>query len=47
MLIISAGIKKVVAKKGYHAAQETREMFQAAKIELVVLDNSVETYTNQ
>lgn len=47
MLIISAGIKKVVAKKRYHAAQETREMFRAANIELVVLDESVETYTNQ
>ena len=47
MLIISAGITKVVAKKRYHAAQETREMFKIADVELLVLEDSVETYTNQ
>ncbi|MBU2510590.1 cytidine/deoxycytidylate deaminase family protein [bacterium] len=47
MLIISSGIKKVVAKKKYHAAQETREMFRDAGVELIVLDDEVETYTNQ
>ncbi len=47
MLIISSGIKKVVAKKKYHAAQETRDMFREAGVELVVVDNEIETYTNQ
>ncbi len=47
MLIISSGIKKVVAKKKYHAAQETREMFKDAGVELTVLDDEIETYTNQ
>ncbi len=47
MLIISAGIKKVVAKKKYHAAQETREMFREADVELVVLENEIESYSNQ
>ncbi len=47
MLIISSGIKKVVAKKKYHAAQETREMFNAAGVELVVIDDEIETYSNQ
>ncbi|MCG8335485.1 MAG: cytidine/deoxycytidylate deaminase family protein [Proteobacteria bacterium] len=47
MLIISSGIKKVVAKKKYHAAQETRDMFKEAGVELVVVDNEIETYTNQ
>ena len=47
MLIISSGIKKVVAKKRYHAAQETRDMFKEAGVELVVVDNEIETYTNQ
>ena len=28
MLIISVGIKKVIAEKRYHAAQETRDMFR-------------------
>ena len=47
MLIISAGIKKVVALKKYHAAQETRLMFQDANVEMVVLEDQVETYENQ
>ncbi len=47
MLIISSGIKKVVAKKRYHAAQESRDMFKDAGVDLVVIDNEIETYTNQ
>ncbi|MGK5092996.1 cytidine/deoxycytidylate deaminase family protein [Deltaproteobacteria bacterium TL4] len=47
MLIISVGITKVVAQKRYHAAQETREMFNQANIELVVLEDELEQYTNQ
>lgn len=47
MLIISVGISKVVAKKKYHAAQETREMFKTANVELVVLEDEFEQYTNQ
>ena len=47
MLIISVGITKVIAKKKYHAAQETREMFNHADIELVVVENAVEQYSNQ
>ncbi len=47
MLIISTGIKKVVAKKKYHAAQETREMFKEACVELVVVDDEVESYSRQ
>lgn len=47
MLIISSGIKKVVAKKRYHAAQETREMFEIGGIELVVLEDEIESYTDQ
>ena len=47
MLIISCGIKTVVAKTQYHAAQETREMFAKAGVELRVLESSVESYANQ
>jgi len=47
MLIISAGIKKVIAQKMYHAAQESRDMFRLANVELVVLQQEVETYANQ
>ncbi len=47
MLIISVGITKVIAKKKYHAAQETREMFAHARIELIVVEDKVEQYSNQ
>jgi dCMP deaminase len=38
---------RVVARRRYHAAQETREMFRAAGVELAVLEDSVETYADQ
>ncbi len=47
MLIISAGIIKVVAQKRYHAAQDTRTMFREAGVELVVVEDELETYTDQ
>lgn len=47
MLIISVGIKKVIAKRRYHAGQETRELFKKAGIELIVMEDRVETYENQ
>jgi len=47
MLIISVGITKVIAKKKYHAAQDTRDMFQQASVELVVVEDEVEQYSVQ
>ncbi len=47
MLIMAVGIKRVVALKRYHAAGETREMFEKAGIELVVFSHEIEQYTNQ
>jgi dCMP deaminase len=44
MLIVSVGIKRVVARKMYHAGGDTRQLFQDAGVELVVADPSVETY---
>ncbi len=44
MLIISVGIRKVVAKKRYHAAQDTRQLFEQAGVELVVMLDEQETY---
>ncbi len=47
MLIISVGIKRVVCRKHYHAAQETREMFAKTNIELLVTKPETENYPNQ
>jgi dCMP deaminase len=44
MLIVSVGIKRVVARKMYHAGGDTRQLFEDAGVELVVADPSVETY---
>lgn len=47
MLIISVGITRVVCRKRYHAAEETRAMFASAGIDLVVLDDVIENYPRQ
>ena len=47
MLIISVGITKVIAKKKYHAAQDSRDMFRQARIELIVVEDEVEKYVSQ
>lgn len=47
MLIISVGIEKVVAKNRYHAARETRVLFEQAGIELIVLNDTILEYENQ
>ena len=47
MLITSVGIKRVVPKRRYHAAQDTRDLFAEAGIELEVVEDRVEQYDNQ
>ena len=47
MLIISCGIKKVIAEKKYHAGSESEAMFKEAGIELIYFDESIEQYEKQ
>ena len=47
MRIVRVGIKRVVAQKRYHADQMTIKLFRDAEVNLVVMDNSVEDYSNQ
>jgi len=47
MLLISAGIRRVVARRRYHAGQDTRELFQAAGVELEVWEDQLEQYPAQ
>ncbi len=47
MSIINSGIKRVVCENKYHAAQETRESFKQAGVELFVLNDDVEEYEKQ
>jgi len=44
MMIISVGIKRVVAERRYHAAQETRAMFEQAGVLLDVVHDELQDY---
>jgi deoxycytidylate deaminase len=46
-LIISCGIKNVVAEKKYHAGTESESMFKEAWVELRYFDESIEQYEKQ
>ena len=47
MMIINAGIKRVVCEKRYHADKDTHRLFKMANIELIVMNNEIEKYENQ
>ena len=47
MLIASVGIQRVVAKRRYHAGQDTREIFAQAGVELDVMSDEIESYEGQ
>jgi dCMP deaminase len=47
MMIINAGINRVVCEKRYHADADTREMFKQACVELVIMNDEVEQYKDQ
>ena len=47
MMIINAGIKRVVCEKRYHADSDTIEMFKQAGIELTIVNNEFEKYDKQ
>ena len=43
-LIVASGIKRVVCEKKYHAAERSEEIFKNAGIEVIYLENGVQTY---
>ena len=47
MMIINAGIKRVVCEKRYHADSDTIELFKQAGVELEIKNNEVEKYERQ
>lgn len=47
MLVVSVGIRRVVTKRRYHAAGDTRQLFAEAGVELVVAEDVVESYEDQ
>ena len=47
MLIASSGILRVVAKRRYHAGEDSRDILAGAGVTLDVFEDSVETYEGQ
>ena len=47
MLIASSGIARVVARRRYHAGQDTRHILAQAGVLLEILEETVETYEGQ
>jgi dCMP deaminase len=47
MMIINAGIKRVVCEKRYHADSDTIEMFKQAGISLTIMNDEFEQYDKQ
>jgi len=47
MLIVSSGIKRVVAAKRYHAAQDTRTIFDNGGVILEVMSEDLMSYKSQ
>jgi dCMP deaminase len=47
MLISSVGIHRVVAKRRYHAGQDTRDLLARAGVELHILQDVVQDYEGQ
>lgn len=47
MLIIGAGITRVVCEKKYHAGLESEQLFENAGIKLEFFDSAIEKYKNQ
>ena len=47
MLIISVRLERVICQRRYHAAQDTRELFKEAGIELLVIEDRLESYSRQ
>jgi len=47
MMIINAGIKRVVCEKRYHTDVDTLEYFKQANVEITIINNIIEQYENQ
>ncbi len=47
LLIASAGIERVVAKRRYHAGADSREILAGAGVRLEVVEDAVERYAEQ
>jgi hypothetical protein len=47
MLIASSGVARVVARRRYHAGGDTPAILASARVELVIVEDVVESYESQ
>lgn len=47
MMIINAGIKRVVCEKRYHADKDTIQLFKKAGVGLAIMNDEIEKYERQ
>lgn len=45
-MLITCGIKRIVALKDYHASKESKRIFEQAGVKLEILNKEIETYEN-
>lgn len=45
-MLINAGIVRVVVAKDYHAARQTKRIFEEYGMKIEILSNEIETYSN-
>jgi dCMP deaminase len=46
-LAITAGIKRVVAEKDYHASKRSKEILRKAGVKLEIINKEIEKYSKQ
>lgn len=46
-MIINAGIIRIVALRDYHTTKRSKEIFKEAGVELIIINNEVESYKDQ
>ncbi len=46
-IVVTAGIKRVVAEMDYHASQRTKDIFKQAGVKLEILNKEIEKYDRQ
>lgn len=45
--IINSGIVRIIALKDYHAGVKSKELFKQANVEFIIINESIEGYTDQ
>ncbi|MDR1970136.1 MAG: cytidine/deoxycytidylate deaminase family protein [Candidatus Nomurabacteria bacterium] len=47
MLIVNSGIKSVIAERDYHDSADSKQIFDNANVELIILNKEIQRYTKK